>query len=306
MPDYETTLGFIRDLHEGEHDKVGKPYHSHPERVAEDYLPQLWPEADEDTRMAALLHDVIEDCGVTKDDLREEGYSERCIEMVHLLSKPEGDQRSYEEVIDDLIASNNKNAMIIKMADNMDNLAWHRLEGLYKIDPDKAKNLFERYNASLQKLSQATGIRCPEMLRPSFAQDRLKDQLPFGMGKSEDTNVTDNRIQQSIISNDFLHYEYYLDALTETPIRSGINHNKTSRVAEIPKETPGEFQMDGIRYVSRIIRGDVDIDKIDPATYEKKVLKFWGEDPEQSPKEPKKKDMSPRPNENRVFSYGNS
>ena len=54
------------DAHEGQIDKSGKPYIGHPVRV----MNRVEGERE---RMAAVLHDVIEDTRVTAEDLRAAG-----------------------------------------------------------------------------------------------------------------------------------------------------------------------------------------------------------------------------------------
>ena len=60
-------LEFATDAHEGQKRRSGEDYVEHPISVAE-YLADL--NLDAPTIAAALLHDVIEDCGVSADDLR--------------------------------------------------------------------------------------------------------------------------------------------------------------------------------------------------------------------------------------------
>lgn len=69
--------------HEGQVDKLGAAYIGHPARVA-GHARALGgsPEAI----AAAWLHDVIEDCEVSAEDLRNSGIPETVIETVQLLS----------------------------------------------------------------------------------------------------------------------------------------------------------------------------------------------------------------------------
>lgn len=145
-PTIESTVRLIKELHAEQFDDQGQPYFLHPIRVSQNVLRLIFPANDPDMVMAALLHDTIEDCGVDADFLRARGYSEDCIEMVELLTKPPGDERPYMQVIDDLIASGNKKAMLIKIADNMDNL-----------HPERSLRA-ERYQASIRKLANAVGL----------------------------------------------------------------------------------------------------------------------------------------------------
>lgn len=153
----ESTYALIKQLHSGQTDHSGKPYVDHPIRVARN-VRAIDPQASDDVVMAAMLHDTIEDCGIDDELLRQKGYSEECITIVNLVTKPENDQRSYDQVIDDLISSGNKGAMIVKLADNMDNLHPARVADLAQKDPAKAERLGARYRASIEKLCAATGI----------------------------------------------------------------------------------------------------------------------------------------------------
>ena len=60
--------------HEGQVDKSGVPYYKHPFHLAEQMT-------TEETVCVALLHDVIEDAGVTYDCIREQ-FGERVAELV--------------------------------------------------------------------------------------------------------------------------------------------------------------------------------------------------------------------------------
>ena len=48
--------------------------------------------------------------------------------------------------------------MIVKLADNMDNLHPDRVRDLAANDPEKAQRLGDRYRASIEKLSVAIGV----------------------------------------------------------------------------------------------------------------------------------------------------
>ena len=157
QPNIGYTLNLMQELHQDQTDHSGQPYAFHPRRVAAN-VRLIEPQADNDTVMAALLHDTIEDCGIDEAFLQQKGYSEDCIAMIRLVTKPDHDKRLYEQVIDDLILSGNRNAMIVKLADNMDNLHPERVRDLMASDPEKAKRLGRRYRESIEKLCIATGI----------------------------------------------------------------------------------------------------------------------------------------------------
>lgn len=157
QPNIGYTLNLVQELHKYQTDHSGQPYAFHPRRVAAN-VRMIEPQADNDTVMAALLHDTIEDCGIDEAFLQQKGYSEDCIAMIRLVTKSDHDKRLYEQVIDDLILSGNRNAMIVKLADNMDNLHPERVRDLIASDPQKAQRLGERYRTSIGKLSAALGM----------------------------------------------------------------------------------------------------------------------------------------------------
>ena len=94
---------------------------------------------------AAYLHDIVEDTDVTLDTLRIVGFPERTIMLVDLLTRKEG--QSYSEYIDTLLQSNDREAMLVKLADLNDNS---------NINPnalwDGWRNALERYTASKLKI----------------------------------------------------------------------------------------------------------------------------------------------------------
>jgi (p)ppGpp synthase/HD superfamily hydrolase len=88
--------------HEGQKRKNGKPYFTHVEAVANlvnDNWSRLipptaqdnWNDCKDHVVAAAYLHDVIEDCGVTKDMLIASGFSVMTVEIVEALSKKRGE-----------------------------------------------------------------------------------------------------------------------------------------------------------------------------------------------------------------------
>ncbi len=78
---YELALEIATEAHKGQVDKSGVDYIKHPIAVAS-FCKN--PRA----KVAALLHDVIEDTDLTAEDLRGRGIDEDIVEAVVLLSKP--------------------------------------------------------------------------------------------------------------------------------------------------------------------------------------------------------------------------
>lgn len=151
-PDIEKTKAFAEKLHRGQTDKAGAPYIGHVLRVYRNLL-RLFPDASFDEQRAALLHDVIEDCDVSADDLRSAGFSERTIAIVEAVTKRADDGLTYIERIERLVASGDISAMRVKIADLTDNSDPARLDLL---TPEKALSLGKRYGRALEILRAAT------------------------------------------------------------------------------------------------------------------------------------------------------
>lgn len=152
MPTIDETIAFIKNAHAGQTTKSGEPYWTHPVGVME-LLPAT---ASDDERHAALLHDVIEDCGIAEDDLRAAGYSENTIEIVKLVTRPTGaKQPSYMDWIRSIAASGNAGAIRVKLADNKHNSLPERIAML----PPEERDIAKRYERSMKILRA-----CPEAI----------------------------------------------------------------------------------------------------------------------------------------------
>lgn len=97
-----------------------------------------------DTRIAAVLHDVIEDTPVTAEELRAEGIPDRVVDAVVALTHREED--SYEAYIEALAP--NDLARRVKLADLADNLATNLA---LPPSPDNAART-ARYEAAIARL----------------------------------------------------------------------------------------------------------------------------------------------------------
>ncbi|MGB9222732.1 HD domain-containing protein [Mycobacterium sp.] len=82
MDHIATAEAIASAAHAGQVDKAGMPYVGHVRRVASYVDP-----SNGDAVVAALLHDVIEDAGVTAADLADRGVPAVAIEAVELLTR---------------------------------------------------------------------------------------------------------------------------------------------------------------------------------------------------------------------------
>lgn len=117
MADLERAIQIAVQAHQGQKDKNGAPYILHPLRV------MLRMDNDLE-RMAAVLHDVVEDSSWTLADLRKEGFPDPVIAAVNHLSRREN------ESYDDFIRRIRPQALAakIKLADLEDNMNLTRLK----------------------------------------------------------------------------------------------------------------------------------------------------------------------------------
>ena len=121
MRNLAETLDYIKELHRGHLDVLGRPYHTHLERVLT-HLQRLFPEAGEDVEHAALLHGSVEEKKTTLEALRDAGYSREIVEMVEWNTRPRGEGAPpYLEWIRRLANGAPLGAIMIKIADNEDN-----------------------------------------------------------------------------------------------------------------------------------------------------------------------------------------
>lgn len=119
MATLEKAIALAAQKHEGQQDKAGEPYILHVLRVA---LAVRSPKA----RIAAVLHDILEDTDVTVEELQKQGFSEEVIQALLALTKLPGETRLEAAGR----AKENPIAREVKLADNADNLNIYRLSEL--------------------------------------------------------------------------------------------------------------------------------------------------------------------------------
>lgn len=120
------------EAHAGQLDKCGFPYANHPLHLAEQM-------SSEDETCVALLHDVMEDCGKSPDDLRAVGVSERAIEALLLLTHDTG--TPYLDYVRNI--SGNELARKVKIADLRHNSELARLDVVADRDLERLQKYME-------------------------------------------------------------------------------------------------------------------------------------------------------------------
>jgi len=136
----EDVIAFAVEAHRGQKDKVGDPYILHPLRM----MTRLHGDAP---RMAALLHDVVEDTGRTLDELRALGCPAPVVAAVDCLTHRAGE--SYDEFLDRVLT--NPIARQVKLADLEDNMDVRRLPEV----TENARVRLSKYIAAWRRLKAA-------------------------------------------------------------------------------------------------------------------------------------------------------
>lgn len=116
MSTLEKAIEIAARAHAGQVDKAGEPYIFHPIRV-------MLAQSDTQARIAAILHDVVEDSDVTLDDLGREGFSEEVLTAVDALTEREGETQPDKAKR----AAENEIALMVKLADVTDNMDMSRI-----------------------------------------------------------------------------------------------------------------------------------------------------------------------------------
>lgn len=116
MATLEQAIEIAARAHAGQVDKAGQPYVLHPLRV-------MLAVHTVHERMAAVLHDVVEDTAVTLADLQDAGFPSEVTAAVDVLTKRTGETRlaAANRAVADPIAR------AVKLADVKDNMDLSRI-----------------------------------------------------------------------------------------------------------------------------------------------------------------------------------
>ena len=137
----ERAISIAVNAHQGQRQKDGAPYILHPLHL----MQQL---EQPDAKMAAILHDVVEDTDVTFADLESAGMPETVLAALRLLTHDA--ETPYLDYIKQI--AGNPLARQVKMADLTHNMDVRRLPEI----TDKDRERLLKYHQAWQMLSEAT------------------------------------------------------------------------------------------------------------------------------------------------------
>lgn len=141
--DYSRAKKLVEILFKNIKDKEGQPYIDHLIRVSDKLT-------DKNTRIAGLLHDVVEDIpNFTFEDLKELNFNEEVITLVKIVTKDKTKKENYHKRITSIINTNNIEAIKLKYSDMLDNFDENRLNKLNLITRNY---LFNKYKNEITRL----------------------------------------------------------------------------------------------------------------------------------------------------------
>jgi len=143
-------LVLATNSHAHQYDKGGAPYILHPLAVM-----QMLSTEDEELQCIALGHDLVEDCEVTYQQLRDEGMTQRVVDGIKALTKVPGE--TYEEYKDKV--KDNDDAVRVKLCDLRHNTDIRRLRGVSEKDLKRMERYFKFYTELSSMLTAPLSIR---------------------------------------------------------------------------------------------------------------------------------------------------
>ena len=128
-------IKLIFEKHNGQFDKSGLPYVHHPLHVAEQM-------DDENTTVAALLHDVVEDTDTSFEELEDMGFSDEVISALRLLTHDPNE--NYFDYVKGV--GKNEIARKVKIKDLEHNMDLSRLDQITSEDLARVNKYKESYD----------------------------------------------------------------------------------------------------------------------------------------------------------------
>jgi len=128
MSTLQRAIEIAVEAHKDQKDKADMPYILHPLRL-------MFQMKTDNEKIAAVLHDVVEDSNWTVVDLKKENFNNEVIEAVNLLTRDDND--SYDEFVQK--AASNPISKAVKIADITDNLDLGRISKMTEKDIDRVK-----------------------------------------------------------------------------------------------------------------------------------------------------------------------
>lgn len=137
--------------HANQFDKGGHPYMEHINAVVDGV-------EGAELKTIAYLHDTMEDCGITAEQLRK-CFPDRIVETIELMTRKQG--MSYGEYIKQIM--NNKKAIAVKMSDMRNNMDLSRILNPTEEDFSRVKKYKKHYKRLEERYQDICDFEDKEM-----------------------------------------------------------------------------------------------------------------------------------------------
>lgn len=173
--DATRALSLARKLHATQHRKGGQPYVVHPLTIACHAI-SLGVDS-ENVLSACLLHDVVEDCGVSVDALPVSRDAKDTIRrLTHV--KPDPLDSYYRDIAED------SDACLVKLLDRCDNVST--MAGVFSVE--KLRSYIEETRTYVMPLLRLLKDMCPEYGDALFALKYHIQSMTDGIEAALDAN----------------------------------------------------------------------------------------------------------------------
>ena len=137
---FQVALKIAKNAHQGQKDKSGQPYLSHPIAVSE-----MGKTIQE--KIVGILHDVVEDSEWTLEDLRNHGIPEELVRAVDCLSRRDGESvKDYMNRV-----KSDPLAIKVKLNDLTHNMDMSRISNPTEVDFKRLKK-YEKQKKELEEI----------------------------------------------------------------------------------------------------------------------------------------------------------
>ncbi len=139
---YDKAYYIVRRVFLNVKDKGGNPYLKHLLYVSNSV-------SGRNAKVIGLLHDIIEDTIITSEDLLLMNFPKNIVDSVLIVTRKSDE--SYDEFIERIIQSKNKDALMVKKSDIENNMDLSRIGTVSKQDLDRVENKYKsNYNKILE------------------------------------------------------------------------------------------------------------------------------------------------------------
>ena len=198
LPKIKEAYLFSSEKHLGQFRDSGEPYIYHPLATAV-ILTTVY--ADADTICAGLLHDTIEDCGVTKEEIEEKFgstvanlvYGVTKISKIHFSTENEALIEYYKKIIVGM--SEDVRVIIIKLADRL-----HNMRTLWAKSEEKQKKIAKETLDILAPIAHHLGIHKIKSELEDLSLRYLKPEVFYDIADK----LNNTKIERDKVVNDMI------------------------------------------------------------------------------------------------------